>query len=186
MKSTYIIFIPGWLNESKANLFLNKLLKNISWDQPKVSVYGKTFLVPRFTSFLANKKIIYSYSGVNHIGEGFPSWFIPLLINVQEYCDTKFNGCLINLYRNGNDCMGWHADNERELDHGACIASLSLGVRRDFLLKNKISSKKSILSLGNGDLLIMNPGCQEDWIHSIPKRRRVKELRINLTFRKYK
>ena len=111
---------------------------------------------------------------------------LPLLNNIQDYCCTQFNGCLINLYRDGNDCMGWHADDEKELDEKACIASLSLGVKRDFFLKHRKGLEKECFPLGNGDLLIMQPECQKYWIHCLPKRRKVKELRINLTFRKYR
>ncbi len=81
--------------------------------------------------------------------------------------------------------MGWHSDNEKELDPQKSIASLSLGSTRDFILKHKQKTLKEKLTLGNGDLLIMYPECQRDWIHSIPKRRKIIENRINLTFRTY-
>ena len=73
------------------------------------------------------KDIIYTYSGVKHIGCGWPDWFLPLLSSVQKYCEIDFNGCLINLYRDGNDSMGWHADNEKTIDSHKSIASISLG-----------------------------------------------------------
>ena len=81
--------------------------------------------------------------------------------------------------------MGWHADNEKVIDASKPIASVSLGSKRDFLLRNLISLDKYSFSLDNGDLLIMKEECQRYWVHSIPKRRKVKNARINLTFRKY-
>ena len=82
--------------------------------------------------------------------------------------------------------MGWHSDNEKEIDHEKCIASLSLGIQRDFSIRHINNIDKKIISLNDGDLLIMQPEFQKNWHHSIPKRKKVKKSRINLTFRKYK
>ncbi len=180
------VLIQEWIKPLKAEELMYQLINNLKWNQPQINVYGKKYLVPRLTTFLADRKIIYTYSGVVNVGKGCPSWFIPLLIRVQKYCKTEFNGCLLNLYRNGDDCMGWHSDNEKELDALKSIASLSLGSSRDFFLRNNLSSEKKSISLQNGDLLIMKPDCQKYWSHSIPRRRRVKDIRINLTFRRYK
>ena len=185
MSKIPIIINRKWINLEKANLLTQTITNNINWEQPKAKVYGKQFLVPRLTSFLADKGVVYSYSGVEHKGEGWPNWFVPLLNDVQDYCDVDFNGCLLNLYRNGEDCMGWHSDNEKVLDASKPIASVSLGAKRDFFLKNLISLEKYSFSIDNGDMLIMKENCQREWIHSIPKRRKVKHCRINLTFRKY-
>lgn len=185
MSKIPIIINRKWIDLEKASLLSQKISNSINWEQPKAKVYGKHFLIPRLTSFIANKGVAYSYSGVEHKGEGWPTWFVPLLNDVQDYCDVDFNGCLLNLYRNGEDCMGWHADNEKVLDDSKPIASVSLGAKREFLLKNLMSLEKYSFSLDNGDLLIMKENCQRDWIHSIPKRRKVKHARINLTFRKY-
>ncbi len=185
MQSIPIVIYRKWIKNDSASLLTQQIFNNTNWDQPKAKVYGKSYLVPRLTSFLAIKGVAYSYSGVVHKGEGWPSWFVPLLREVQDYCDVDFNGCLLNLYRNGEDCMGWHADNEKVLDSSKPIASISLGAQRDFLLKNLMSLEKYSFSLNNGDLLLMKTDCQRHWIHSLPKRKKVKELRINLTFRKY-
>ncbi len=185
MENNPFILIPGWVEKTKAIQLSNQLLSEVNWEQPKVKIFGKSYLVPRLTAFLASKEINYSYSGVKHIGKGWPDWFIPLLEKVKHFCKTDYNGCLLNLYRNGNDCMGWHADNEKELDLEKKIASLSLGATRDFYFRNIVNLKKECFSISNGDLLIMEPGCQETWVHSLPRRKMVNELRINLTFRRY-
>ena len=186
MHKVPIIIKRKWIDLEKANLLTHQISNSINWEQPKAIVYGKEFLVPRLTSFLAIKGVEYSYSGVKHKGEGWPSWCVPLLNDVQDYCDVDFNGCLLNLYRNGEDCMGWHADNEKVIDASKPIASVSLGAKRDFLLRNLLSLDRYSFALDNGDLLIMKEECQRNWVHSIPKRRKVKNQRINLTFRKYK
>ena len=166
--------------------WLNLLKNNISWQQPKVRVYGKYHFVPRLTYFLAERNISYSYSGLVHHGLGWPFWFVPLLEKVNSLSKTNFNGCLLNMYRTGKDKMGWHSDSEKELDSSHSIASLSLGAERDLIIKHKNLSLKYKLKLSDGDLLLMQPDFQKDWLHSIPSRKNIKETRINLTFRVYR
>ena len=164
----------------------NLLRKNVIWEQPIVKVFGKCHKVPRMSAFLGEANIRYSYSGVIHYGTGWPDWFLPLLEEVNDVSGLKYNGCLLNFYRDGNDRMGWHADNESELDHSKAISSLSLGATREFVLKHQKKKITEVLSLNNGDLLIMHPNCQREWIHSIPTRKRIYSERLNLTFRCYK
>ena len=180
------LLLPSWLNSHQSFKWKNKIINNIKWEQPIVKVYSKKYPVPRLTAFLANKNTQYSYSGVIHVAEGWPEWILPLLDKVRNSTNTNFNGCLINLYRDGQDRMGWHADNEKELDSEKSIASLSLGASRDFILKNKKQELTRSISLSDGDLFIMYPSCQNNWIHSIPSRKAVVEPRVNLTFRCYK
>lgn len=177
--------LPNWMKHPNTKNWKNKILGSLSWEQPLVQVYGKKYLVPRKTAFLAEKGVSYSYSGIIHRGIGWPEWFRPLLNDINYACSTNFNGCLFNLYRNGSDKMGWHSDDEPELKESCSIASFSLGSTRDFFFRHKIKNIKHHLSLSEGDLLIMYPNCQRDWIHSLPARNRVLESRINLTFRCY-
>ncbi len=179
------ILFHSWLNSSQAFEWRDKILENIVWEQPNVRVFSHVYPVPRLTYFIAIKDKSYLYSGFKHVGKGWPEWIKPLLEKVNDASKIKFNGCLINLYRNGNDTMGWHADNEKELDPDQPIASLSLGISRDFFFKHKTKKLRETLLLGNGDLLIMHPTCQKNWLHSLPARKKVKEPRINLTFRCY-
>ncbi len=151
----------------------------------EVFVYGKTYKTPRMSAFLGSNNVTYRYSGLQHVGSGWPVWLIPLLNKVNKVSGEDFNGCLLNLYRDGLDSMGWHSDNEPELDQKASIASVSLGIGRDLLLRSNDTKTSERLFLGNGDLVIFHPDCQKYWKHSLPKRRRVKEERINLTFRRY-
>ena len=107
------------------------------------------------TVFLACEGIHYRYSGAIHTGDGWPGWFKPLLHQVNEACETNFNGCLLNCYRHGDDRMGWHADDEPEIDQRAPIASLSLGATRDFQLRHRQTAHlKMSLPLADGDLLV--------------------------------
>ena len=176
----------GWLKGDEARRWQTRLEQQLLWQQPVVQVYGKRHPVPRMTVFLATKGIRYRYSGAVHAGCGWPEWFQPLLIQINAACETQFNGCLLNLYRRGEDRMGWHADDEPEIDQRAPIASLSLGATRDFQLRHRSTPQRRMsLPLADGDLLVMHPGCQSRWMHSVPQRRKVQTPRINLTFRRF-
>ncbi len=175
----------GWMKKEATNYWSKMLHQKLEWQQPSITLYGREHLIPRKTVFLSNPSISYKYSGLIQIGTGWPHWFLPLLKKMRNYCGQDFNGCLLNLYSTGQDSMGWHKDNEPELDPFADIASLSIGASRDFKLRNLCSGAKTTLCLANGDLLIMKAPCQENWQHSLPKRKNVKDLRINLTFRCY-
>tara|TARA_Y100001968_G_scaffold256347_1_gene242674 strand:+ start:617 stop:1201 length:585 start_codon:yes stop_codon:yes gene_type:complete len=178
--------IPSWLNKSESHYWMKQIQNSLDWYRPIVRLYGKKHVIPRMCFFLADSGIKYKYSGTQHFGDGWPEWFSPLLKRVNVISNVNFNGCLLNLYRSGSDSMGWHSDNEPELDSTKSIASLSLGSSRDFFIRNKETFDKQNLSLGNGDLLIMYPDCQLYWEHSLPKRRKVLDSRINLTFRRYR
>jgi len=174
----------AWLTVAEASHWRQHLLEKIQWQQPLVQVYGKQYRVPRKTMFLAVEGLQYRYSGTTHIGAGWPDWFEPFLQKVNESCKSNFNGCLLNLYRHGEDRMGWHSDDEAEIDQSMPIASVSLGATRDFQLRHRQDPRrKASLALADGDLLLMHPGCQQQWMHCVPQRRRVNSLRINLTFR---
>ena len=102
----------GWLDAINGSYWRDLLEQRIAWEQPVVQVYGRRHPVPRLTMFLAETGVSYRYSGTVHHGEGWPHWFEPLLDRIIQTCDARFNGCLLNLYRNGEDRMGWHADDE--------------------------------------------------------------------------
>jgi len=178
-------FWDGWLNQDEAKAWKMILLEKVLWEEMTITVYGKKHLTPRLSAFLGEEGISYRYSGVVHRANGFPTWFLPLLNKVNTSSQIIFNGCLLHLYRDGIDCMGWHADDEKEIDPNSPISSLSLGAKRDFIFKNRRSLQKEILNLDNGDLLLMHPNCQKDWLHSLPVRKRINKPRINLTFRKF-
>ena len=176
----------GWLAAEDAKRWTRLMAEKIAWEQPVVKVYGRLHPVPRMAVFLANKGVQYRYSGTTHSGEGWPDWFTPLLTSINDACRSRFNGCLLNLYRHGDDRMGWHADDEPEIDQTQPIGSLSLGASRDFHLRHRVKRDHRIaLTLSDGDLLIMHPGCQQNWMHSVPQRRRISTPRINLTFRRF-
>jgi alkylated DNA repair dioxygenase AlkB len=103
---------------------------------------------------------------------------------VEEYAEIKFNSCLLNLYHDGNEGMGWHSDDEKSIEKNSTIASLSFGAERKFSFKHKQTKQTISLVLEHGSLLMMKDATQTNWLHSLPKSEKVIGSRINLTFRK--
>jgi alkylated DNA repair dioxygenase AlkB len=101
----------------------------------------------------------------------------------EKKTGAMFNSCLANLYHNGLEGVAWHSDDEKTLAGGAVIASLSFGAERDFGFRHKRTKETHMLVLEHGSLLTMEGSTQKNWVHRLPPRKRVKEARINLTFR---
>ena len=180
-----ILYWPEFSTKNYSALLFNTLLNETKWQQEKINFWGKETLVPRLTAWYSKENKSYSYSGVVNNPTPYTKKLSDLQQRVEDYTNQKFNSVLLNLYRSGNDAMGWHADDETSLDRNASIASLSFGGTRDFQIKPKDKSSKLInIKLTNGSLLLMKSPFQEDWLHRIPRRKNSHEARINLTFRK--
>ncbi|MGA0988951.1 MAG: alpha-ketoglutarate-dependent dioxygenase AlkB family protein [Vulcanococcus sp.] len=165
-----------------------RLAQEVPWEQPLVRVFGRQHPTPRLTCWMADPGCSYRYSGqVQPITPWSPS-IAPLRDLLEQELGVRFNSLLLNRYRTGDDRMGWHADDEPELDNQAPIASLSIGVPRDLRFRPRRSSLASAeapfsLCLDDGDLLVMDSPTQAHWQHALPARARVRTERINLTFR---
>jgi alkylated DNA repair dioxygenase AlkB len=178
-------YFPHFLNTEKANFLFEKLLKEVSWQQQNIKLFGKEIPQPRLTAFFAEKGISYTYSGLQLKPETFSSEILDLKQQTEEVSGFEFNTCLANLYRDGNDSMGWHADDEQVLGKNPVIASISLGGVRSFQFKHKTNKNlKEKIELQHGSLLIMKGSMQHYWKHQLPKTKKEVSPRINLTFRK--
>ncbi|CAA0088436.1 Uncharacterised protein [Zhongshania aliphaticivorans] len=161
-----------------------RLHDEVSWQQPKVTVFGRQHVTPRLLSFVGDSGLSYQYSGVSHCSEPWPE--CVKVVRDQLLLDTgfDFNCALLNYYRDGHDCMGYHSDNEPELGPAPCIASISVGAERDFCMKPNRPPRNTVkLRLESGSLLLMLPPTQQHWQHALPKRKGISQGRINLTFR---
>jgi alkylated DNA repair dioxygenase AlkB len=172
-------FLPS---EEAADL-LGHLVHNIDWRQEEMKMFGKVVPFPRLTAWYGDPEASYRYSGTTFQ----PTPWIPELLSlrekIQDVVNHPFNSVLLNYYRDGQDSMGWHADNEKELGRNPVIASLNLGASRPFQLKHNTLGDKQEIILEHGSLLIMAGALQHHWKHQIPKRKKIQEPRINLTFR---
>lgn len=157
----------------------------IPWQKQSIRIFGKVYPQPRLTSFHSNSKSNYTYSNLILRPNPMTRELNILLKKIQTVCDHDFNCVLLNLYRNGSDSNGWHADNEKELGINPKIASFSFGETRFFHFKHRqIKTEKYKMELHNGSLLLMEGKMQSNWLHQIPKTRKFLNPRINLTFRK--
>ena len=168
----------------ESDLLFTALETGLAWQEETLFIFGKRVKVPRLMCWYGDQDAIYQYSGVKHQPKPWPAVLQSVRETVEQQCQWSFNSVLANLYRNGQDSMGCHADDEKELGHNPLIASLSLGDERLFKLHHKKTKETVNITLGHGDLLIMAGTLQHHWMHSIPKTKKVKTPRINLTFRK--
>ena len=168
--------------EENENLF-NQLLENINWKNEVGMMFGKEFTTNRKVAFYADNAIEYTYSNKTKKGAAWIPQLMYLKGLVESYTNAKYNACLLNLYHNGDEGMGWHSDDEKEIVPDSSIASLSIGVARKFSFKNKATKEKIDCILESGSLLEMKGVIQKNWWHALPESKRVKQPRSNLTFR---
>lgn len=185
LKHARLRYIPDFFNAEEARFYFEKLQQEIPWKQDRIKLFGKEHLQPRLSAFFAEKDLNYAYSGLKLNPEEFSEEILQIKKNVEIFSGLIFNSCLANLYRDGQDSMGWHSDDEKELGKNPVIASVSFGAERIFHLKHKTDKdlKKRIL-LKHGSLLLMEEETQHHWKHQLPKTKKNIGPRLNLTFRK--
>jgi alkylated DNA repair dioxygenase AlkB len=179
-----LILIKGFYNQIESDAIFTNLLNCLDWQEEDIFIFRKWVKVPRLMCWYGDPDAYYKYSGVNHQPKPWTLELQNIREKVQQYCQCTFNSVLANLYRDGGDSMGCHADDEKELGINPVIASLSLGEERLFKLHHKKSKQTLNVHLQHGDLLVMGGTCQQYWLHSVPKTKALKKPRINLTFRK--
>lgn len=158
--------------------------KNIKWKHDSIEMFGKTSLLPRITSWYGDQGRSYAYSGIKSNPNSWNQGLIHIKNEIEALAKTEFNSVLMNWYRNGDDYLNWHADDEKELGLNPVICSVNFGAKRDFILRmNDDNDIKITIPLTHGSLLLMSGELQHFWQHSVPKRKKINEMRINLTFR---
>jgi len=178
-----IILYDSFLAKKYADEIFNHLFSCLQWRQEELRMFGKSILSPRLVAWYGDQGTIYTYSGVEHTPLAWEPSLLHLKNRVTACVRRPFNSVLANLYRDQNDSMGWHSDAESELGLVPFIASLSLGETRLFKMQHKKTKQTLNINLVAGSLLIMGEGVQKYWRHCIPKTRKLKNPRINLTFR---
>lgn len=202
-----VTYDGNFLDKNDANNYYNifeQHLKYNSDESSKVTVFGKKHTIPR-------KQVAYGVSGLTYTFAGVTVDAIPwdgddLVCNtimaiknkVELATGVTFNFALINRYKDGNDYIGAHRDDEKDLDGNIAIAGVSLGAVRSFVFKpykfipipennnDKFPINKETLKcdLGHGSLCVMQGNTNKYWTHQIPKSSKVKNPRINITFRR--
>ena len=157
---------------------------NIAWKQDKMKLYGRQILLPRLTAWYGDPGAAYTYSGIKSEPNPWNDGLLHIRRRIEALVGSTFNCVLLNWYRDGQDSLSWHADDEKELGSDPVIASANFGASRDFQLRrNSDQVEKITVPLGHGTLLVMRGEMQRHWKHAVPKRASVAGSRFNLTFR---
>ena len=167
----------------EANRYFDLLLQNIQWKNDEANILGKHIITKRKVAWYGNSDYSYTYSNTTKQALAWTRELPVLKRLVEEITGESFNSCLLNLYHNGNEGLGWHSDDEKSIGKYTPIASLSFGAERKFSFKHKQTKQTVSLVLGHGSLLVMKGATQTNWLHSLPKSNRITQARINLTFR---
>ncbi|MCE2711317.1 MAG: alpha-ketoglutarate-dependent dioxygenase AlkB [Cryomorphaceae bacterium] len=184
VQNGWVALQKSFISSEYGNQVFTELKNSLDWEQGNIVLFGKKHLIPRMESFHSMNGQRYGYSGKSLKISPFNELLLDLKARIELVSNHSFNSVLINLYRNGMDSNGWHSDNEKELGLNPVIASLSIGTSRMFQLKHIESKERIQFELSHGDLLLMGGELQHFWKHQVPKQPKIKEARINLTFRK--
>lgn len=181
-----ISFIPDFLSPSKSDELQLVLRRSLEWEQSTIKLFGRSIKIPRLNAFYGDAGCEYQYSGKRFQALAWSPELLWIKQQIERETDQSFNCVLVNCYRDGQDSMGWHSDDEPELGQNPVIASISLGQTREFQLKHKQNPSLPLtkIPLSSGSLLIMKGTTQHYWQHQIPKTRKQCGERINLTFRR--
>lgn len=174
------------LSQEAADSALHDLMTGIPWRNDEMMMFGKHVVTARKVAWFGDRAYDYMYSGIVHTSHIWTPELLALRESVEQVTGHVFNSCLLNLYNHGGEGLGWHSDDEKELGENSVIASLSLGAERRFLFQHKQTGQRVEVLLEHGSLLLMSGTTQQHWLHSVPKMAKVKEPRINLTFRQIK
>ncbi|MNU74812.1 hypothetical protein D3C71_643220 [compost metagenome] len=171
------------LGQEMADFYLKRLLENIEWKNDEAVIFGKRILTKRKVAWYGEKAFSYTYSGTTKYALPWTEELQELKMLAEKETGETFNSCLLNLYHTGEEGMAWHSDGETDLKKDGAIASLSFGAERKFVFKHKQTMEKVELILEHGSLLVMKDMTQTHWLHRLPPGKRIREPRINLTFR---
>lgn len=159
------------------------LTAGILWQQDQIRMFGKQIPIPRLNAWYGDADKSYTYSGIHLKPHPWNEDLLFIKERIEKVTETRFTSVLLNLYRSGNDSMGWHADDEPELGPNPSIASVSFGASRVFQMRHVTKKIRANIPLVNGSLLLMQGSTQHFWQHQIPKTSKPLPSRINLTFR---
>lgn len=180
-----IDYFPDQFSAFESEDYLQWFEKQDLWKQDHIKLFGKQVLQPRLTALFGENGLTYTYSGLTMHPIPFPEDILIIKSRCEDLAESDFNICLANFYRNGQDSMGWHADDEKELGSNPVIASVNFGAPRAFHFRHKSDKNlKEKIILENGSILIMAGKTQHYYKHQLPKTAKKIGPRVNLTFRK--
>lgn len=168
-----------------SGVLMRVLQQEIGWRQERILVWNQPRLQPRLSAWYGDPGRAYRYSGRRFEPQPWTDTLLRIRTDVEIASGHRYNSVLLNLYRDENDSVGWHSDDEPELGPAPVIASVSLGATRSFRLRHR--QRKDLapvsIALEDGSLLLMKGATQRCWRHAVPKETGPCGPRINLTFR---
>lgn len=177
-------FDPHWLDGQAAHSLYEDLRATLAWSRHAVRLFGRELPAPRLSCWIGDPGASYRYSGIVREPHPWPDVLRPIRARLCDELGVDFDSVLANLYRDGADSMGWHADDEPGLGVEPVIASLSLGAARVFRLRHRQGDSRHAIELTHGSLLVMAGPTQACYQHAMPKTARPVGPRLNLTFRR--
>lgn len=187
-----LALMPQWLAPDQADALLATLVAEVPWETHVITLFGRKVAAPRLSCWMGDEGARYCYSGTQFVPRPWLPELEALRSRLTQVCGAPFNSVLANLYRSGEDAMGWHSDSEPELGRQPVIASLSLGAPRRFQLRARRArgggaaadvGKPVSLELAHGSLLRMAGETQALYQHRLPRCHGMAQPRLNLTFR---
>lgn len=180
-----LVYYSCFFSLKESEKLMQALIRDIAWKHEKITLFGRQVWQPRLTAFYGDPDKPYSYSNISLDPNPWTAELNFIKERIEHESGHQFTSVLLNYYRDGQDSMGWHSDDEKELGSNPVIGSVSFGTARKFMLKHKKEKAlKSSIVLENGSLLLMLGTTQHHWYHQIPKTKKPLGARINLTFRK--
>ena len=177
-------FAERWLEPTEADALMQAVTEEVPWETHRIRLFGKEHDSPRLSCWIGDPGASYVYSRVRFQPNPWPPALAALRPRIQSASGAAMNSVLANLYRSGQDAMGWHSDDEPELGLRPVIASLSLGGTRRFRFRHRRDHSKTFaMALPHGSLLVMSGDTQANWQHALPRTAKPVDPRVNLTFR---
>lgn len=171
------------MKQKEAVHYLARLAQTIEWKNDEAIIFGKHIITKRKAGWYGESNYLYSYSNTTKQALAWTEELLELKQIAKELTGVNFNSCLLNLYHNGDEGVAWHSDDEKSLGKNTVIASFSFGAERKFSFRHKKSKETTSVILENGSLLVMKDATQSNWLHCLPKSKKITLPRINLTFR---
>lgn len=171
------------LSLAEADSYYAALMTSIEWRNDEAVIFGKKIITKRKVAWYGDRAFEYTYSNITKRALPWTKELLDLKARIEMATGEQFNSCLLNLYHNGEEGMAWHSDGEKDLKKDGAIGSLSLGAKRKFCFKHKVSGEIVSMMLEHGSLLVMKDTTQTHWLHRLPPSKRITQPRVNLTFR---
>ena len=177
-------FVPALFPAEASDRYAKALIAEVPWEQTSILIYGREVRTPRLTAWFGDAGTDYSISGTHQTPHPWRIDLLEIKRKVEEESGSRFNGVLLNYYRDGSDSVSWHSDGDGIPGRNLIVASVSFGQERAFDVRNKADHKKKFsLLLTNGSYLLMKGDFQDHWQHRIAKSKKIMGPRVNLTFR---